>query len=67
MLDAFVIEAAGETAGIVVRDDRAYRFFAASRAFHPLEAQTFRNPADAERAAARLVRPSPDRELRPLN
>lgn len=56
MHDAFVIEAGGETAGIVVRDDRAYRFYAASRAFHALEAQTFRRPTDAERAAARLVR-----------
>ncbi|HZH26409.1 MAG TPA: hypothetical protein VEY95_04425 [Azospirillaceae bacterium] len=55
MSNAFVIEAAGEAAGVVVREERGYRFYAAARPFFPLEAQAFRRPEDASRAAERLV------------
>jgi hypothetical protein len=40
-------------AGIVVRDGRDFRFFAAADAFYPLERQTFKNPKAAEDAALR--------------
>lgn len=49
--DAFVIEADGETAGIVVRLDRGFRFYAATHAFVALEGRSFRRPRDAQRAA----------------
>jgi hypothetical protein len=38
-------------AGIVVRDGREFRFFAAADAFYPLDRQTFKNPKAAEDAA----------------
>jgi hypothetical protein len=61
MFDNYVIEirpkAAGITvqAGIVVRDGRGFRFFAATHAFNPLEGQLFKNPREAEKAALRQV------------
>jgi hypothetical protein len=57
MSDNYVIEIrptwTGRTvqAGIVVRDGREFRFFAAADAFYPLERQTFKNPKAAEDAA----------------
>jgi hypothetical protein len=52
MTDAYVIQVAGRTAGIVARDQagQAYYFFAASHAFHPLEGLAFEAPHQAERA-----------------
>lgn len=38
-------------AGIVVRDGRHYRFFAATEAFYSLEGRLFKNPRAAEHAA----------------
>jgi len=61
MSDNYVIEirpqAAGVTvqAGIVVRDGRGFRFFAATHAFNPLEGCLFKSPRAAERAALRHV------------
>jgi hypothetical protein len=61
MSDNYIIEirpkAVGITvqAGIVVRDGRGFRFFAATHAFNPLEGQLFKNPRAAERAALRQV------------
>jgi hypothetical protein len=61
MSENYVIEvrpkSAGITvqAGIVVRDGEGFRFFAASRAFHALEGQIFKNPRAAERAARERV------------
>jgi hypothetical protein len=61
MSDNYIIEirpkAAGITvqAGIVVRDGRGFRFFAATHAFNPLEGHLFRNPREAEKAALRQV------------
>lgn len=58
--DNYVIEirpAAGITvqAGIVVRDERGFRFFAATRAFDALEGRLFKNPKAAEEAAFRRI------------
>ena len=70
MLDNYVIEirptSVGITvqAGLVVRDGRSFRFFAATDAFSSLEGKLFKNPRAAERAArcrvanAALPRPS---------
>jgi hypothetical protein len=61
MSDNYIIEirpnAAGITvqAGIVVRDGRGFRFFAATHAFNPLEGHLFRSPKEAEKAALRHV------------
>jgi hypothetical protein len=38
-------------AGVVVRDGRGFRFFAATDAFNSLEGKLFKNPKAAERAA----------------
>ena len=42
-------------AGLVVRDGRWFRFFAATPAFGRLEGQLFDNPRAAQRAALRQV------------
>jgi hypothetical protein len=61
MSDNYIIEirpnAVGITvqAGIVVRDGRGFRFFAATHAFNPLEGHLFKSPKDAEKAALRRV------------
>jgi hypothetical protein len=54
--DAFVIQTDGETAGIVVRLERGFRFFAATNAFVALEGRSFRRPRDAQRAAREHLR-----------
>lgn len=53
MSDAFIIEVADETAGIVVRLDRekTYRFHASLPRYFPLDGKIFSAPRDAERAA----------------
>ena len=61
MSDNYIIEirpkAAGITvqAGIVVREGRRFRFFAATHAFNPLDGHLFKNPREAEKAALRHV------------
>lgn len=61
MSDNYIIEirpkATGVTvqAGVVVRDGRGFRFFAATHAFNPLEGHLFKNPREAERAALRQM------------
>jgi hypothetical protein len=42
-------------AGIIVRDGRNFRFFAASDIFEPLEGQRFDNPKTAQQAALRRL------------
>jgi hypothetical protein len=42
-------------AGIVVRDGRSFKFFAASRAFDALEGRRFNDPKAAEQAALRCI------------
>jgi len=53
MSDAFVIEVADETAGIVVRLDseKSYRFHASLPRYFSLDGKAFATPRDAERAA----------------
>jgi hypothetical protein len=53
MSDAFVIEVADETAGIVVRQggEKSYRFHASLPRYYPLDGKIFSAPRDAERAA----------------
>jgi hypothetical protein len=61
MSDNYIIEvrppSAGVTlqAGIVVRDGRSFKFFAASRIFDALEGRRFESPKTAERAATQCV------------
>jgi hypothetical protein len=57
MSDAYVVEVAGQTAGIVVRDSKAetFSFFAATRRFLALEGLQFDEPYAAERAARQLI------------
>jgi hypothetical protein len=59
MSDAYVIEVADETAGIVVRQEseKAYRFHASLPRYYPLDGKIFSAPRDAERALARLGKP----------
>jgi hypothetical protein len=55
MSDTYIIEVGSQPAGIIVRSDGGYRFFAASHRFNRLEGQIFRNAREAERAARQLV------------
>jgi len=50
MSQNYIIEIHEQAAGIVVRDGSKFRFFAATRAFNPLEGRLFKNPREAERA-----------------
>jgi len=56
MSDAYIIEVQSVAAGLVVRDQGLFRFFAANAAFAELDCLAFNNPADAERAALRHLR-----------
>jgi len=56
MSETYIIEVSSQPAGIVVRDPKGFRFFAASQRFHQMEGQLFRNAREAERAAVRLER-----------
>jgi hypothetical protein len=53
MSDAYVIEVADETAGIVVRleSEKSFRFHASLPRYYPLDGKIFSAPRDAERAA----------------
>jgi len=55
MSEAYLIEAAGEAAGVVVRERGGFRFFASTPQFSAIEQQLFRRTADAERAARALA------------
>ena len=61
MSDAFIIEVADETAGIVVRQgsEKSYRFHASLPRYFPLDGKLFSAPRAAERAAlAQFGRPA---------
>jgi hypothetical protein len=51
MSDTYIIETRDGAAGIVVRDGRGFRFFAATRDFNGLDGQLFATPRAAEAAA----------------
>jgi hypothetical protein len=61
MLDARIIEVEGEDAGIVVGDEHGFRFFAAIRAYDPLDGACFRSSGEAQKAVTRFAS---DRGLR---
>ena len=48
---AYAILVDGEAAGIAVRVEHGFRFYASSNEFLPLERRIFRLPDDAQRAA----------------
>jgi hypothetical protein len=55
MSQAYIIEVHTQTAGIVTRSERGFRFFSSERAFDSLEGREFRSARDAERAARALI------------
>jgi hypothetical protein len=59
MSHAYIIQIAKQTAGIVARDHagQAFRFFASSQTFHPLEGVLFNEPQQAEHAARGILDP----------
>ena len=62
MASAHVIEVGDIAAGIVVLEQGGFRFFAAERAFHPLEGALFRTLDQATRAASERLRPRKTRD-----
>ncbi len=54
MSDAYVIETAGATAGIVVAERGFVRFYAAEPEFYALDGKRFRNTRAAHKAARAL-------------
>ncbi|MEW6768959.1 MAG: hypothetical protein AB1342_13095 [Pseudomonadota bacterium] len=55
MSDTYIIEVSSEAAGIVVREKKGFRFFAASHRFNSLDGRVFSSAREAERAAARFL------------
>lgn len=53
--DAYAIEVHGQTVGIVARDERSFRFYAALSRYSALEGAVFSTPHEAERAARRVM------------
>ncbi len=63
MSDAYVIELQGNAVGIIVRkhqNEQSYRFLSAIHFFNSLEGQEFPGPLQAEFAAKRLLKESPN-------
>jgi hypothetical protein len=56
MSDTYIIEVQSKPAGIVVRDKKGFRFFAANHAFNALEGSYFSSAREAEAAAIRSAR-----------
>jgi hypothetical protein len=55
MSKAYVIEVFNQTAGIVVGDERGFRFFSSESAFDSLEGGHFGSARAAERAVRALI------------
>jgi hypothetical protein len=55
MSQAYVIEVSDRTAGIVVSEERGFRFFSSERAFDSLDGGHFGSARAAERAARALL------------
>ncbi len=64
MADAYVIETAGETAGIVVLEKGGVRFYASEPAFFPLDGKSFLNVNAVHRAVSQLRATTPSRARR---
>jgi hypothetical protein len=56
MTDAFIIETATLTAGIVAAHGRGFRFYASHPSMFALEGQLFDSPKAAQKAAEALAR-----------
>jgi hypothetical protein len=54
MADAYVIETAGETAGIVVLEKRGVRFYASEAIYYPLDGKTFPSLSAIHRAVDQI-------------
>jgi hypothetical protein len=54
--EAFVIEAADVAAGVIVRQQDGYRFFAANDRFQRLDGSVFKTPKAAQQAADLMQR-----------
>jgi hypothetical protein len=54
----YVIELRGEAAGLVVKEDRRFRFYAAERRFSGLERTLYGSPGEAEDACRRVEQAS---------
>lgn len=55
MSNAYVIEASGETAGIVVREGQRFRFLSSSPRFWSVDGNYYPSPKEAERAARAIM------------
>ena len=53
----YVIELAGEAAGLVVKEGNRFRFYSAGRDFSGLDRTLYRSPAEAEEACRRIAYP----------
>ena len=51
----YVIELGGDAAGLVVKEDNRFRFYAAAKRFAGLERKLYRSPGEAENACRRLA------------
>jgi hypothetical protein len=56
MSDCYIIEVNSQPAGVVVRNSKGFRFFAASHHFDQMEGKLYRNAGEAERAARHLAK-----------
>jgi hypothetical protein len=59
MSDTYIIEVSSEAAGIVVRDQAGFRFFASNHRFNSLDGRIFRSAREAERIATRFLAVGP--------
>jgi len=59
---AYVIEVDDLAAGIVVREDRRYRFYSSNARFRMLDGAMFRKPMAAWQAARTVVSQADDRQ-----
>ncbi len=53
---AFIIETDEAAAGVIVRQNDGYRFFASEPQFQPLDGSVFKNPKAAQKAAELMSR-----------
>ncbi len=53
----YVIELAGDAAGLVVKEGNSFRFYSAGRDFSGLDRKLYRSPAEAEEACRRIAFP----------
>ncbi len=57
----YVIELGGAAAGLVVEENKRFRFYASDRVFAPLERRLFRSPDHAEQVC-RTLRGAPPKQ-----